>query len=461
VLNRTQQSRARFWQFADGLLCALAIVLAYGLRATFPFVDLPELEGFSDYVWLLLLAGITGPVILTQQGFYQPACPTGRGTTIFIIMQSCAYAVLAMVIFLFIARVQFARSVIILGGAFAALLIYARHELTRSLASTALVEAETRRRTLWAGTPAALTRLQQGLTPAEREFLLTTAEIDPRDPATAVRLRALLHEHSVNVVTLCLQGLDDDQVRAVLTACDEEGVEVVIHPGLVLASPFRLTVDQLGGETVLYYHAQGARSNDLLLKQAGDYVGAAVLSVLLSPLFLLSALAVKLSSRGPLLYRQQRAGLNGRPFTLYKFRSMTVDADALKPGLSAQNEMSGPVFKIAADPRVTRIGRLLRRHSLDELPQLWNVLRGEMSLVGPRPLPVEEVHRFTDHTHRRRLSVKPGLTCLWQIRGRNDIASFEDWVRLDLEYIDQWSLWLDFKILLATIPVALFGRGGR
>ncbi len=461
MLTRPQLSRARFWQLADGLLCALAIALAYGLRATFPFVDLPELEGFSDYVWLLLLAGITGPVILTQQGFYQPARPTGRGTTIFIIMQGCAYAVLAMVIFLFIARVQFARSVIILGGAFAALLIYARHELTRSLASAALVESETRRRALWAGTPAAVSHLQQGLTAAERELLLTTAEIDPREPATAARLRELLHVHSVNVVLLSLQSLDEQQVQMVLTACNDEGVEVVIHPGLAVASPHRLTVDQLGGETVFYYHAQGARSADLFIKQVGDYVGAVVLLLVLAPLFFFTALAVMLSSRGSLLYRQQRAGLNGRPFTLYKFRSMTMDADRLKPGLAAQNEMSGPVFKIRADPRVTGMGRILRRHGLDELPQLWNVLRGEMSLVGPRPLPVEEVHRFTEPTHRRRLSVKPGLTCLWQIRGRNEIASFEDWVRLDLEYIDQWSLWLDMKILLATIPVTLFGRGGR
>jgi lipopolysaccharide/colanic/teichoic acid biosynthesis glycosyltransferase len=123
--------------------------------------------------------------------------------------------------------------------------------------------------------------------------------------------------------------------------------------------------------------------------------------------------------------------------------------------------MSGPVFKMRDDPRTTAVGRFLRRHSLDELPQLWNVLRGEMSLVGPRPLPMEEVSRFADPSQRRRLSVKPGLTCLWQIRGRNDISSFEEWVRLDLEYIDQWSLWLDLKILFATVPVALFGRGGR
>lgn len=461
MLTRPQQSRARFWHLADGLLWALAVALAYGLRSTFPFLDLPELQGFGDYVWLLLLAGIAGPIFLRQQGFYDAARPGGRGATILLIMQGCAYAVLAIVIFLFVVRVQFARSVIILGGAFAALLIYARHELTRSLGASALVEAEMRRRALWAGTPEAIARLQQGLTPAERELLVTTAEIDPRQPEAAGRLRAALHAHSVNVVMLSLHGLDEPQIEVVLAACDEEGVEVVIHPGLAVASPYRLSVDQLAGMPVLYYHAQSAQPAHLLAKQVFDYVGAAALLVLLAPVFLLTALAVRLSSRGPLIYRQERAGLNGRPFTLYKFRTMRVDADALKAGLASRNEMSGPVFKMTDDPRVTGLGRILRRHSLDELPQLWNVLRGEMSLVGPRPLPVEEVHRFTASTHRRRLSVKPGLTCLWQIRGRNDIASFEDWVRLDLEYIDQWSLWLDVKILLATVPVALFGRGGR
>jgi lipopolysaccharide/colanic/teichoic acid biosynthesis glycosyltransferase len=153
--------------------------------------------------------------------------------------------------------------------------------------------------------------------------------------------------------------------------------------------------------------------------------------------------------------------LNGRPFTMFKFRSMQSGADQHQAELAQHNEMRGPVFKVSADPRVTPLGRFLRRFSLDELPQLWNVLRGEMSLVGPRPLPIEEVKRFADDAHRRRLSVKPGLTCLWQISGRNDIADFDDWVRLDLAYIDQWSLWLDLKILIATIPVALLGRGGR
>lgn len=238
-------------------------------------------------------------------------------------------------------------------------------------------------------------------------------------------------------------------------------MELILHPGFPVASPFRLSADQIGGEPVLYYRAHGARPTDLFTKQVSDYLGASLILLILSPVLLFIAVLVRTSSPGPVIYRQPRAGLNGRTFTMYRFCSMNERADELKSGLAGQNEMDGLVLKMTNDPRVTRLGRILRRHSLDELPQLWNVLRGEMSLVGPRPLPVEEVHRFDNFAHRRRLSMKPGLTCLWQVRGRNEITSFEEWVRLDLEYIDQWSLWLDLKILLATIPVTLFGRGGR
>jgi lipopolysaccharide/colanic/teichoic acid biosynthesis glycosyltransferase len=170
---------------------------------------------------------------------------------------------------------------------------------------------------------------------------------------------------------------------------------------------------------------------------------------------------IKITSPGPVFFKQQRSGLNGAPFTLYKFRTMVTNAEQSKHELEAMNEMRGPVFKVTSDPRITRIGKWLRRYSLDELPQLLNVLRGQMSLVGPRPLPVSEVKRFNDLAHRRRLSVKPGLTCLWQISGRNQINDFKDWVRLDLEYIDNWSLWLDLKILLRTIPVVFLGTGAK
>ena len=198
-----------------------------------------------------------------------------------------------------------------------------------------------------------------------------------------------------------------------------------------------------------------------MAKQLIDVIGALALLLLLSLPLLLVALLVKLTSPGPVFFRQQRSGLNGRPFTMLKFRSMNSDAEQQQQELAAFNEMEGPVFKVTNDPRITPVGRRLRKYSIDEFPQLWNILRGEMSLVGPRPLPVDEVHRFNDLAHRRRFSVKPGLTCLWQVRGRNQIADFKDWVRLDLEYIDNWSLWLDLKILLRTIPVVLLGTGAK
>ena len=196
----------------------------------------------------------------------------------------------------------------------------------------------------------------------------------------------------------------------------------------------------------------------LRIKRALDIAVSGVLLALLSPVFGAIATVIKLTSPGPVMYRWRVVGERGRPFTGYKFRTMVPNADALKAQLMAQNEMSGPVFKMRRDPRITPIGRFLRKFSLDELPQLWSVLKGDMSLVGPRPPLESEYAAFTEQ-QQRKLEVKPGITCLWQISGRNDISDFDDWVRLDLQYIREWSLWLDLKVLLLTIPAVLRGRG--
>ena len=169
-------------------------------------------------------------------------------------------------------------------------------------------------------------------------------------------------------------------------------------------------------------------------------------------------LLIKVTSKGPLLYQWNVVGLNKKPFKSWKFRTMVLNADQMKTELMDRNEMAGPVFKIKNDPRVTKIGKVMRRFSLDELPQLWSVFKGDMSLVGPRPAGPHELARY-DSWHRRKLSVKPGLTCLWQVQGRNRIRNFDEWVRLDLEYIENWSLGLDLKILLKTIPAVLRGTG--
>lgn len=193
-------------------------------------------------------------------------------------------------------------------------------------------------------------------------------------------------------------------------------------------------------------------------KRLIDVLGAGLLMVVLFPLFLVLALAVKRSSPGEVLYRWRVVGQGGRPFMSYKLRSMVSHADHLKASLEGSNEMTGPAFKMTHDPRVTRAGKWMRRYSLDELPQLYSVLKGDMSLVGPRPPLVEEYQRFTAW-QKQKLSVKPGMTGLWQVRGRNEVGDFDQWVRLDLEYIRSWSLWLDTKILARTVTAVFSGSG--
>jgi lipopolysaccharide/colanic/teichoic acid biosynthesis glycosyltransferase len=189
-----------------------------------------------------------------------------------------------------------------------------------------------------------------------------------------------------------------------------------------------------------------------------DLLVSGSLLVVLSPLFLILALAVKLTSSGPVFYRWNVVGMGGRPFTGYKFRSMCLNADELKVQLEPLNEMHGPVFKLTNDPRVTRLGAWMRRHSLDELPQLYSVLKGDMSLVGPRPPLVSEYARFTEY-QRQKLAVKPGITCLWQVNGRNDVKDFDEWVKLDLDYIRRWTPMLDMKILVKTASEVIAGSG--
>lgn len=198
----------------------------------------------------------------------------------------------------------------------------------------------------------------------------------------------------------------------------------------------------------------------LFIKRFLDIVLSAAAIVVLFPLLVFVAVLIKLTSGGPILFKQTRCGLNGRLFTVYKFRTMVIDAEQRLEALRKQNEMTGPAFKMANDPRVIKHGKWLRKFSIDELPQLFNILEGNMSFVGPRPPIPAEVKKY-EPWQRRRLSLRPGLTCIWQVQGRNKIVRFEEWMKLDLEYIDNWSLWLDLKLFLKTIPIALLGIGAK
>ena len=268
--------------------------------------------------------------------------------------------------------------------------------------------------------------------------------------------------HVVDEVLIAPSGrrLNDLQgLEPVFLALEEQGIVTRLVVNFLPRSLSGLSFDELGGLPLLTFSTAPHDEVVLFVRRSVELVLASLLLMLLSPVLLAIAIAIKLDSPGPVLFRQLRCGLHGRPFTFLKFRSMRVDAEALKKHLAPYNEMDGPAFKMTNDPRVTPLGFFLRRTSLDELPQLWNIIRGDMSVVGPRPAVLEEVRQY-EPWQRRRLSMKPGLTCLWQVKGRNELT-FDEWMRLDLEYIDNWSLWLDVKIAFKTIPAVLLGRGAR
>ena len=246
-------------------------------------------------------------------------------------------------------------------------------------------------------------------------------------------------------------------IRALVALCEEQGITVRVLASLVDLLLARARVDEVDGRPVITIFTGPPESLRLLVKRAIDIAVSLTALIVLAPVFVLVALAIKLDSRGPLVFVQERMGLNGRRFRFYKFRTMVQNAEELQEGLEPLNEAQGPVFKIRNDPRVTHLGRWIRRLSLDELPQLVHVLKGDMSLVGPRPLPLRDVQRIDVRAHKRRFSVRPGITCLWQINGRE--PEFESWIKTDMEYIDNWSLGLDVRILLKTIPAVLSGRG--
>lgn len=268
----------------------------------------------------------------------------------------------------------------------------------------------------------------------------------------------VLQMHPVDEVIITLSTRRLGEVQEVLETCEREGVQLRIISDFLgkIAKGFR--AEMIYGLPIISISYIPERQASLMAKRGMDIVISFTALTLLAPLFLIIAAAIKLSSPGPLFYEWNVVGCNKRPFKSWKFRTMVVGADRLKARLAPLNEMKGPVFKITNDPRVTPVGRILRKFSLDELPQLWSVLKGDMSLVGPRPAGPHELARY-ESWQRRKLSTKPGITCLWQVNGRNTINNFDDWAKMDLAYIDNWSLWLDCKILLKTIPAVITGKG--
>jgi exopolysaccharide biosynthesis polyprenyl glycosylphosphotransferase len=274
------------------------------------------------------------------------------------------------------------------------------------------------------------------------------------------RLSELLHNQVVDEVVFTAEKIEElPKLEPLMLQCEQEGVRMRIHLDFLPTGFSHVYVEHLARVPLLTFASSTPAEGGLLLKRVMDFVLATIAMILLSPLFLILAALVRLTSPGPVFYRQTRCGLGGRRFSLLKFRSMVDGAEGSQPGLEYLNEVDGPVFKMRDDPRCTRVGRWMRVFSLDELPQLWNVLCGDMSLVGPRPPLPREVQQY-EPWQRKRLRMRPGLTCLWALEGRSQLR-FDRWVKLDLLYIDRWSIWLDCKILFKTIPAVLSGKGAH
>ena len=293
---------------------------------------------------------------------------------------------------------------------------------------------------------------------SEEEGRAPESKIFDRFPLrTLEEMPRMLEEHVIDEVIFAVSKSNLEKMEDLLLTCEEQGVKTRVLVDFFPQLRSEISLDRLGDLPLLTFSTTPENEYLLFLKRVVDLVLAIVLVVVGAPVILLTAILVKLTSRGPVIFRQLRCGHNGRKFWLYKFRSMYEDADLQQHEVAHLNEMDGPVFKMARDPRVTPVGRFLRKLSLDELPQLFNILKGDMSFVGPRPPLPQEVARY-EKWQRRRLRMKPGLTCLWALEGRNNL-NFARWMSLDMEYIDHWSLSLDFKILLRTIPRVLTGRG--
>lgn len=273
--------------------------------------------------------------------------------------------------------------------------------------------------------------------------------------------KTLIKQQSLELITLRFDSVEPQFSESMLKTADELGLDVWFFTDILLGQGRRFEVDHYMGLPMIVYRSADMSPIQLGLKRLLDIVASGLAIVALLPGFLLLALLIKLDSKGPIFFVQERSGLRGKGFRMFKFRTMTADAEAKRAELLEHNEMSGPIFKVTNDPRITGIGKFLRKYSLDEFPQLINVFRGEMSLVGPRPLPVHETMSFPQWKDRRRLSVKPGMTGLWQVSGRSDCSDFDELIRLDLKYIDTWNLLLDLEILLKTIPAVLTGRGAK
>lgn len=414
--------------------------------------------------WVLYIAVPFTPLILDRFGFYERIRSKTLQATAWQLIQGLVVIGLFISVYAVFFKVEGTRRLLLgMGAVYVFILLFARSRITRFWITRRKGRGLLGEKVVVAGSESEIEELLLSFDP---EAIADWDVVERFDLASrsSDELFSLLKRKSVGRVVFATNSIEFDKVAEAVEVCELQGVEAWIAASFVRTQIARPVFDSVGSKPMLVLRSTPELSWELMAKGLIDRVGSFLVILASLPLWIVAFIGIKIASPGaPVFFSQMRAGRYGQPFRMWKFRTMVPDAEELLQKMKDDhgNQMEGPVFKLENDPRIFPFGRILRRLSIDELPQLINVFCGEMSLVGPRPLPVYEIEAIGKIAHRRRLSVKPGITCEWQAGGRNSITSFEDWVEMDLRYIDNWSLWLDFQILLRTIPAVLFSRGAK
>jgi len=462
AISRKDSFTIQVLQLSDALLVWAAFLIGGTLRNS--LVGAAEEEALAAMNWVLYIAVPFTPLILERFGFYEHLRHKSTSSAVWQLLRGLVGIILFIGVFAIFAKQVDARRLSLgIGLLFVFILLLARDRATKRWLKRRTESDATKERVIIAGSDGEMDELLAELDP---EITSGWKIVDHFDlgKREVTELFSLLKDQSVSRVLFSAKNTEFQKVAQAVEACELQGVEAWISASFIRSQIARPVFDAVGNKPMLVLRSTPELSWELLCKEVFDRVGAALIILFSSPLWIFAAVGIALKSPGaPVFFSQMRAGRYGQPFRMWKFRTMVANAEELLDKIKEQhgNQMEGPVFKLDNDPRVFRFGSMLRKYSIDEFPQLLNVLWGDMSLVGPRPLPIYEVEAFYEFSHRRRLSVKPGITCEWQAGGRNHITSFEEWVAMDLRYIDNWSLWLDFQILLKTIPAVLFGKGAK
>jgi exopolysaccharide biosynthesis polyprenyl glycosylphosphotransferase len=466
VLNEREAIRRRFLIFVDACVLVLAYLIAYLLDRLLADSPLPLLKH-----WLALAFAIPyWCLALYANGLYRSMRTRAYLEILWTVVKSAAVTFLLLGTFIFLFKLTFmSRLFFLLFMGFSFLLVALEKTVIFMSSHYVRRQGLNTRRLLVVGTgKRAVEFIKKADRHPEWGFEILGAIDD--EPGRGVRqvgrlevvgtlsdIPKIFHRDAVDEVVFVVPRSRLNALQGAIDDCETEGVVVTVAVDLFDTKLARASVAELDGLPLLHFRTTHAKEWELLVKRLFDFVASGLGILVLSPLFLGMAVLIKVTSKGPVFFKQNRLGLAGRTFALYKFRTMRLGAHDVLSDVSDLQSMTTSEFKEKKIQWITPIGRFMRKFSIDELPQLFNVFVGHMSIVGPRPTVPDEVEKYKDW-QRRRFSMKPGITCLWQVNGRNNIA-FEDWMKLDLEYLDNWSLWLDAKILLKTVPVVMFGIG--